>query len=137
MLLSLAQGTFDLLAERIKKQGYGDVSAVHQGCSSAPGKAVLNVYAAGSYNNSITPLNSGAASQEEVELTSIDEYCRLNDIRHVDLVKVDAEGHDFEVMAGARRMLQNRAIGVFQFEYNQTWIGARRYLRDVFVLLEP
>ena len=52
------------------------------------------------------------------------------------LVKVDAEGHDLQILQGARRMLSERRIPVIQFEYNHRWITARAYLKDVMEYLQ-
>ncbi len=75
--------------------------------------------------------------QEEVELDTVDSYARRWGIEHIDLIKIDAEGHDLEVLAGARRLLAEQKIEVIQFEYSSRWIYARNYLRDAFELLHP
>jgi hypothetical protein len=53
----------------------------------------------------------------------------------VHLVKSDTEGHDLRVLSGARKMLSQGRIDVFQFEYNQRWITARFFLKDAFALV--
>jgi hypothetical protein len=49
---------------------------------------------------------------------------------------VDTEGHDWHVLAGAVDLLRSRRIGLAQFEYNHRWVYARRFLKDVFDLVE-
>jgi FkbM family methyltransferase len=75
--------------------------------------------------------------REEVTTTTVDAYCAAHQIDHIDLLKVDAEGHDHHVLLGARQMLARQAIDIVQFEYNHRWIGARHYLGDAFELVEP
>ncbi len=43
--------------------------------------------------------------KEEVELTTIDEYCEKNNISNIDLLKLDIEGGEFAALLGARKML--------------------------------
>lgn len=88
-------------------------------------------------SNSVYPveLPSRSLSQESIELRRLDEYCVDKSISHIDLLKIDAEGHDCLVLIGAAGMLVSESIDVIQFEYNYRWMGARRYLRDAFELL--
>ena len=107
-------------------------------CSRHPGTAVMHVFGVGlGINSLVDPVDDMTSQSEEVPLTTVDLYCKARDIRAIDLLKVDAEGHDFDVLAGAARMLETHAIRFLQFEYNQRWIGARNYLRDVFEFLQP
>lgn len=57
-------------------------------------------------------------SELTVETSTIDAFCLHNDIEHVGILKIDAEGHDFEVLKGATRMLSSRAIDFIYFEFN-------------------
>lgn len=130
--------TFAQFQQRANTSGWNTVTAVHQACSREPGKAVLNVFGAGSGINSLVEsVETSSPLQQQVTLTSVDQYCLDQGIEQIDLLKIDAEGHDVEVILGASTMLKNHAVGILQFEYNQLWIGARRYLRDVFALIEP
>jgi FkbM family methyltransferase len=106
--------------------------------SSQPGRAELYVAHELAGSNSLYRQQELApGAREEVELTSVDSYTRDRGIDHVDLMKIDAEGHDFKVLAGARELLAARKIEVVQFEYNVRWVYARHYLRDAFELLQP
>jgi FkbM family methyltransferase len=74
---------------------------------------------------------------EQVELITLDEYSARAGVESVDLLKIDAEGHDYLVLTGALQLLSNHSVRVVQFEYNFRWVGARHYLKDVFELLAP
>ena len=74
---------------------------------------------------------------ETVSMTTIDAYLSQAGIAHLRFLKIDAEGNDRDVIAGARGLLERQAIDFIQFEYNASWIDARSYLRDVFDLLLP
>ena len=61
---------------------------------------------------------------EEVQSTTVDEYCQKNGIEHIDLLKVDVEGMEYQVLQGARRMMVGKMIGCCVFEFGQTTFDA-------------
>jgi FkbM family methyltransferase len=72
----------------------------------------------------------------EVPISTVTEFCRSRGINHVHLAKCDTEGNDVSVLRGARKMLVEGRIDVFQFEYNHRWVYSRTYFKDVFELIE-
>lgn len=128
-------GTYDLLLDRTRGSG-AKIIPVRKACSSSPGIGSLNVVGVGAGTNSLTCAEP-AAAVEQVELTSIDEYCPPAGVHHISLLKIDAEGHDLSVIKGAAGMLQRHSIDVLQFEYNQRWIFNGSFLRDAFNMLLP
>ncbi len=73
----------------------------------------------------------------EVRSTTLDQYCLQEKIAYIHLLKIDTEGHDFDVLRGSEQMLRRNAINAIQFEYNHRWIYARHFLRDVFEWVQP
>ncbi len=65
-----------------------------------------------------------------VDVTTIDNYCELNRIQHIDFLKIDTEGSELKVLAGAEKMLANDAISLVQFEFNYTHLYARCFFND-------
>ncbi len=57
---------------------------------------------------------------EEVLATTIDSYCEKRGIEQIDLLKIDVEGAEYQVLLGARRMLQDRRVKCCVFEFGQT-----------------
>jgi FkbM family methyltransferase len=130
-------GTYNMLLKRIDElPGIAKVVPVRKACSSSTGTGALHVVGVGAGTNSLTCAEP-TDNVEHVELISIDDYCRTSTIDHVSLFKIDAEGHDIEVIKGAIRMLQQRNVDVLQFEYNQRWIFNGSFLRDAFNILSP
>jgi hypothetical protein len=72
-----------------------------------------------------------------VELQTVDGYREANGIDKIVMMKIDAEGHDMEVIRGARKAIEAGAIDIIQFEYSWRWIEARNYLKDAFEFLTP
>lgn len=54
----------------------------------------------------------------------------------IDLIKIDAEGHDLDILRGFSSTLANGAAGVVQFEYNHRWVVTGASLFQVFGLIE-
>ena len=59
-------------------------------------------------------------NQYEVKTLRIDEYCRDNNIKYIDLLKIDAEGVDFEVLVSCENMLIKNCIKMIKIEI---WIN--------------
>ncbi len=51
-----------------------------------------------------------AIGQIEVPCTTIDNYCQEHGIRRIDLLKIDVEGAEHLVIAGATKTLQNEVV---------------------------
>jgi FkbM family methyltransferase len=106
--------------------------------SSKPGQAEIAVYADGAGTNSLHFVQDDRACETRIEITlrTMTEYCDTNDIAHIHLAKCDTEGHDLSVLTGARALLEQGRIDIFQFEYNHRWVFSRSFLKDVFDLIE-
>lgn len=127
-------------------EGAGSVEIVEAAMSSHVGEATIFVRGVGAGTNSLykgqrtgsTPDLSTDVEEIEirVQTQTLDALSHELGITSVELVKVDAEGHDFEVMKGSAQLLSGGRIGVLQFEYNHRWIAARHYLYDVFELVD-
>ncbi len=69
------------------------------------------------------PQMSAISSESDsyyVKTISIDKYCEDNNISFIDLLKVDAEGVDFEVLKSCENMLKNNNIKLIKTE---VWVN--------------
>lgn len=90
------------------------------------------------YDRSTDILGGGRAPvtrTEPVVLDTLDSFCLENGVEMIDLVKIDTEGHELDVLEGARRVLREGRVKRIQFEYGGTFIDSRRLLKDAFSLL--
>lgn len=69
---------------------------------------------------------------ESVEVTTLDSYCESNGIEHIDLLKIDVEGHEFDVLQGARRMFDEQRVDNVSFEFGGCHIDTRVFVRDIY-----
>jgi len=65
-------------------------------------------------------INLRPVSVEELRASTVDLYCERNDVTKIDLLKVDVEGAEFQVLMGARHMLESQRIACVAFEFGQT-----------------
>jgi FkbM family methyltransferase len=74
-------------------------------------------------------------AEEPITLKTLDTFCLEQNIQTINFLKLDVEGHELEVLKGARGMFSRRAILALQFEIGRTNIDSRTFFRDYFDLL--
>ena len=72
------------------------------------------------------------ALSEKVKILTIDDYCGGQQIEHIDLLKIDVEGHELDVLDGGKKMFAKSAIGMVTFEFGGCNIDTRTLFRDFF-----
>lgn len=66
-----------------------------------------------------------------VKCTSIDDLSICNNLEQIDFVKIDVEGAEKDVIAGAAAMMRDKKIKFIQFEYGSTYIDADIQFVDI------
>ncbi len=132
--------SFNLLKARY--EGHSNVVLNHLGVGKESGTSELFYDQPGSPFASMTDrdinyLGVNFKHRETITLTTIDEYCAKHAIDHIDLLKVDVEGHELSVLQGAQRMLHEKRIKALTFEFGGGSICTRSFVRDFFRFLEP
>lgn len=54
----------------------------------------------------------------DVSVMTLDSYVAANDLKSIDLLKIDAQGAELKILAGARKLLERRGINVIYTEMN-------------------
>jgi FkbM family methyltransferase len=64
-----------------------------------------------------------------VATVTLDDFCAKGGIRHVDVLKIDAQGSEYAVLAGARNLLERKAIDLLYVEIliAPSYVGQRKY----------
>jgi FkbM family methyltransferase len=130
--------TFQILQKRIDEHPLKSSVQVQQlALSSEDGAAEMYLTGETAGSNSLYP-DALRKDQERIsiEKSTTHTYCSKNEIPAIHYMKCDVEGHDMEVIHGARRLFDEQRIMAFQFEYNHRWIYSRHFLKDVFDLFE-
>jgi FkbM family methyltransferase len=126
--------TFQTLQENIAKNKFSDIAHfVPEALSNEEGVTRMFIEGDNAGSNSLHEFSLKKDVRSiQIRRTTIDLYSFRNNIKFIHLVKCDAEGHDMEVLLGAKRSFQEQKIGAFQFEYSSLWVYSRHYLKDVF-----
>jgi len=74
------------------------------------------------------------SQSEKVTIDTIDNYCALRNIDQIDLLKIDVEGHELDVLAGATGLLGSGRIGMVMFEFGGCNIDTRTFFQDFYYL---
>lgn len=74
------------------------------------------------------------AETEAVLVDTLDNYCSLHGVEHIDLLKLDAEGHELDILAGGAEMLRKNAIRFVLFEFGGCNIDTRTFVQDFYYL---
>jgi FkbM family methyltransferase len=109
--------------------------------SSEPGCLQINSAIDNPYVSSVHDVNlyDAEAKTVGIQVPTSTGHAEMvgNGLSRVSIVKIDAEGHDYEVLKGFQPGLSNQLIEIVQFEYNIFTLLGRRSLREFFELLEP
>ena len=87
------------------------------------------------YNRQLLHFGIKMNSKELIKIQKIDDFCKRNRIRKIDFLKLDTEGHEFNILNGAKNMIENNSIRFIQFEFGGCNIDSRTYFQDFFYLL--
>ncbi|MGH7741564.1 MAG: FkbM family methyltransferase, partial [Candidatus Eiseniibacteriota bacterium] len=126
--------TLETLRRRLTAHTLGGrVRVVPQAVSSAAGACAMFIAGPNQGTNSLhdDPLRPGLP-RIEVQATTVDDYTRSLGLDRIHYLKCDAEGHDMEVLLGARAAFAAGRVTACQFEYNLRWVYARHFLKDAF-----
>jgi len=61
--------------------------------------------------------------QVEVEVITIDEYCRANSIERVDVIKLDLQGYDYFALKGAAATLEKVRVALVEVLFKEIYKG--------------
>ncbi|HEY3658134.1 MAG TPA: FkbM family methyltransferase [Steroidobacteraceae bacterium] len=128
--------TFKSLVEHSKKlEKYKGIKLNNIGIGKEQGEAVLHFDRLGSGLASLTKRKLDHhgidfEESEKVEIGTIDNYCLENAINHINLLKIDIEGHELDALVSAKRMFEAKSIDMVSFEFGGTNIDTRTFFRD-------
>jgi len=87
------------------------------------------------YQRKLDHLGISMNMTEDIQLTTLDLYCKKNNIDRINFLKLDIEGHELKAMNGAKGMINNRKIDYIQFEFGGCNIDSKTYFQDFYYLL--
>lgn len=91
---------------------YGNIHVHQLALGSEPGRVKLKKQACSELNSLAHRVEDATADGkfEEVQVTTLDDFCAEKNISRIDVLKIDAEGFDLEVLRGAERLLSGKQV---------------------------
>jgi FkbM family methyltransferase len=99
-----------------RTNGHARTQAFNIGLSRAAGELLMKSHGTSPGNRVLAPGERHDNRVETVPVVSGDDFCADHDITSIDFLKIDAEGHDPEVLVGFAGMLRERRIRYLQVE---------------------
>jgi len=136
--------TFAELHKRLKTmQGSERVRLFNLGLGATAGKQCLHRPTdstrsgmASLYPRRLDHFSLSLPESEEVTMQTLDSFCRDQKIEHIDLLKLDVEGHELAALQGAQGLLTGSVVDFLQFEFGGCNIDSRSFLQDFYYLLK-
>ena len=88
------------------------------------------------YQEALTMRASGVGSVKlQVQATTVDLFTLEHRVDHISFMKIDVEGHEFEVLRGASDLIKNGRVDFIQFEFNEMNVLSRVFMQDMIKIL--
>ena len=110
---------YNQFEENIKLNSFNNIFLYKVGMSDKAGSLEFHVCADDAYNSlGSVPLRE-ILYTTEIQVSSIDEFCKENDITRIDVLKIDTEGAESSVIEGGKNMLKGDNAPIIFSEYNR------------------
>jgi FkbM family methyltransferase len=83
------------------------------------------------HRRDLSQFGMAADAPVNVQMTTLDEFCADQGLQHIEMLKLDVEGHELAVLAGAQTTLSANRVDVIQLEFGGANLDSRTYLRDL------
>jgi len=90
---------------------------------------------ASKYQRDLRHLGVEFSLSEEVSYVTLDDYCEVNHIKTIDLLKIDVEGNEFNVLKGGEKLLSRNAVRLISFEFSRAHIDSKTFFKDIYYFL--
>ncbi len=114
---------YECLHKTVSDNSLTNVTALNIAAGSSAGHIgfVESNFLAGSY----VAADAREDSQGLVEVVTLDDICRMQELSRVDLVKIDVEGFELDVLQGATQLIE-KYNPMFLVEFNSFALAANR-----------
>ena len=116
------------------------VEIISEALSDSVGELHLYAHVSGAstmsaYKRDLSHLALETTHQSSVSCTTIDRFMEQKQIKKIDFLKLDVEGHELQALKGASRALQIGSVRALSFEFGGCNIDSRTYFKDFWQLL--
>tara|TARA_B100001057_G_scaffold304132_1_gene304304 strand:- start:475 stop:1176 length:702 start_codon:yes stop_codon:yes gene_type:complete len=100
------------------------------------GSSLNNIHVKDKLWNLTRKIISGSLNQSyttvKVQTQTLDEYCLIQNIKQIDILKIDTEGSEIKVLKGAEKILKNVQILVLEIlDKKNKFIDKKKYIFDL------
>lgn len=97
---------------------FKNIKIIKKGVSDRTGEIKFNICEDNAYNSiNGSPMNS-IVKTINIPTVSIDDFCFSENIKNVDIVKVDTEGAEYLVLQGGKKLFSSENAPILFIEYN-------------------
>jgi FkbM family methyltransferase len=89
------------------------------------------------YQRRLDHLGVKLSKLEDINLRSLDDFCKENNVERINLLKMDIEGHELAALGGAKKLIKSGSIDLIQFEFGGCNIDSHTFFQDFYYLLNP
>lgn len=130
----ISKKNFIVLQKKLNKEKFKKVYIFNFGFSNIPGNSIFN-QSLESSSSTISKVNKKSKyflkklkilgknpnnffEEQICKLERVDDFCKSNNIKKIDLLKIDTEGHELFVLKGAEKLLRKINFIFFEHHYD-------------------
>ncbi len=72
---------------------------------------------------------------EKIKIDTLTNFCKQECISKINFLKMDVQGYEYNVLIGAKEMIETHNIDIIQFEFDSPNIENKVYFKDFYQLL--
>lgn len=111
--------------------GFGDTAGQFNLYAEAEGSGLSSLY-----NRRLDHFGLSISQSQAVQIETLDAFCDRQNIDHIDFLKLDVEGNEFNVLHGASNLLMKGSVRYVQFEFGGCDIDSRTFFQDFWYLFK-
>jgi FkbM family methyltransferase len=115
--------TFQRLVMHIKDNDVVNVEALNCALGATVGRVEVIENPGDTSRAFVRDIGRDSTDPDGVELLTLDAFAGARKIQRIDFLKIDAEGFEGEILAGATALLERKIIRVMQIELDQQSAG--------------
>jgi FkbM family methyltransferase len=122
--------------ELVKKTGNDDGHLIFHNVGFSDQEKQVSLFNSGSLFGTVYPLENVDKEHEEIDLITLDKFCREHAIKEIFYLKIDVEGAELDVLKGGQNMIESNKIRFIQFEFGPNNLEAKVSMKDFFKILK-